>query len=790
MATIEIDGKTLDVENGKMIIEVADEAGIYIPRFCYHKKLSVAANCRMCLVEVEKNRKTVPACATPISDGMKVFTKSPEAVKSQKAVMDFLLINHPLDCPICDQGGECELQDLSMGYGEDSSTYKETKRSVKGDNLGSLIETEMTRCIHCTRCVRFGDEVAGVRELGAMGRGEHVEIGTYVQHSMQSEISGNIIDLCPVGALTSKPFRYKARSWEMTQTNGIAVHDCLGSHVHYHSLRGQVLRVVPRECEQINETWLSDRDRFSYLGIHHTQRAMKPWIKRQSHWEEVDWQTALTFAAQKLNHIINLHGPEQVAAFASSSSSTEACYLLQKWMRTLGVNNIDYRLQQSDFRDQAQQAVIPNSTLPYLALDQQNTVVIVGCHLNKEVPLAAARVRKAFLNGANVYALNPVDFEFTFELADRWISSPQDMINQLAIVLASVIDNRDTLPIETQKIILGLAPDERSIKLAKQLREPNAVLVTGALCENHPQAAFLRTLIGLISEKTGARILRLTTGANSAGAALAGVLPHRTVGGRGVDNPGLTVAEALEAGLKAYVLLDVEPSFDFASPNCARQAMIASECVIVISPFADESIREYADIILPMASYAESSGTYLNVDGSWQTMKGVIPPVGESRPAWKILRVLANICHSPGFDYTSSEEVLNEIRSEIPQDLSLSSSRGYFYPDALPISSEPLLRVGEWPMYRTDSVVRRSEALQISAGGVKACVRIHPETAQRLNLSSVATVSQGEIEITLSLEIDDRVAKDVVWVPNALPETADLGSSFGKITIKQVNNVA
>jgi len=609
-----------------------------------------------------------------------------------------------------------------------------------------------------------------------------MEIGTYVQHSMQSEISGNIIDLCPVGALTSKPFRYKARSWEMTQKNGIAVHDCLGSHVHYHTLRGHVLRVVPRECEQINETWLSDRDRFSYLGIHHPQRAMKPWIKRQSHWEEVDWQTALTYAAQKLNHIINLHGPDQVAAFASSSSSTEAGYLLQKWMRTLGVNNIDYRLQQSDFRDQEQQPVIPNSTLPYSALDQQNTVVLVGCHLNKEVPLAGARVRKAFLNGASVYALNPVDFEFTFELADRWILSPQEMITQLAMILLASVDNVDKLSQEIQKILLGLAPDERSHKLARQLREPKAVLVTGALCENHPHAALLRTLVGLISEITGARILRLTTGANSAGAALAGVLPHRTVGGRAVEEPGLTVDAALEAGLKAYVLLDVEPSFDFASPNRARQAMLAAECVIVLSPFADDSIREYADIILPMASYAESSGTYVNVDGLWQTVSGVIPAVGESRPAWKILRVLANICHSPGFDYTSSEEVLNEIRAEISEDFT-PSKQGYFYPEALPMSHEPFLRVGEWPIYRTDSIVRRSEALQVSAGAVKACVRIHPETAKRLNLSEVATVSQGEIEITLSLEIDDRVAKDMVWVPNGLPETADLGSSFGKIII-------
>ena len=371
MASIEIDGKSFDVENGKMIIEVADEAGIYIPRFCYHKKLSVAANCRMCLVEVEGGRKTVPACATPITNGMKVFTKSKEAVRSQQAVMDFLLINHPLDCPICDQGGECELQDLSMGFGHDSSVYEETKRAVESDDLGPLIATEMTRCIHCTRCVRFGDEVAGLRELGATGRGEDMQIGTYVKHSITSEVSGNVIDLCPVGALTSKPFRFTARAWEMTQHAGVAPHDCLGSHVYFHVRRNRLMRVVPKEADSINETWLSDRDRFSYLGLAHPSRASEPMIKRNGQWEVVDWPTALSFAAEGLARVITQHGPEQIAAFASPSSTLEELFLLQKMMRELGVHHLDHRLQAVDFRDEDGQGIAPNSSLKYADLDHQ-----------------------------------------------------------------------------------------------------------------------------------------------------------------------------------------------------------------------------------------------------------------------------------------------------------------------------------------------------------------------------------------------------------------------------------
>ncbi len=782
MANIEIDGKSFEVENGKMIIEVADDAGIHIPRFCYHKKLSVAANCRMCLVEVEGGRKTVPACATPITDGMKVFTNSKEAVRSQQAVMEFLLINHPLDCPICDQGGECELQDVSMGYGNDETSYEETKRAVEDPELGPLISTEMTRCIHCTRCVRFGDEVAGLPELGGLGRGENMSISTFVKHSMKSEVSGNIIDLCPVGALTSKPYRYTARAWEMVQHESVALHDCLGSNIYLHVRRNSLMRVVPKENEAINEVWLSDRDRFSYLGLNSKSRASKPMIKRNGQWETVDWESALKFASDGIGRIITQYGAEQFAAFASSSSSLEEFYLLQKLMRELGVNNLDHRLQQVDFRDQDWQTIMPSSTIKYKEIESQENLLLLGCNINKEVPLAGIRVRKAFRNGAKIYAINPVDYNYNFDLDGKIIVSPQEMAIELATLLLAVVGDTNELDQKIQKLLLGLKPNASQKAMAKSLARPNSVIITGALCENHPDAALLRTLVSLLADLTGARILRLTTGANSAGAWMAGMVPHRAEAGKKIDNNGHDVQAALNAKLKGYLLMGAEPGFDFANPSLARHSMLAAEFVVVLSAFNNESIQEYADVILPMAPFAETSGTYINVDLEWQTVKGALAPMGESRPAWKILRVMANILHAKGFDYLSSEDVLKELK--LAEDSSSLMPYTPFLPELLPVSKLSLVRVGEWPLYRSDSIVRNADALQNCNASESACIRINSKTAKKLNLCDSATVSQGDIEITLPLICDDRVAQDVVWVANALPETVDLGAAFTEITIK------
>lgn len=780
MTKIEIDGKSIDAPNGKMIIEVADEAGIYIPRFCYHKKLSIAANCRMCLVEVENGRKPVPACATPISEGMKVFTNSNEAIKSQKAVMEFLLINHPLDCPICDQGGECELQDLSMGFGSDASIYEETKRSFADDDLGPLIGTAMTRCIQCTRCVRFGEEIAGIKELGATSRGEAMQIGTYVEHSMVSELSGNIIDLCPVGALTSKPFAFKARPWELDQHDSIAPHDCIGSNVHLHVRREELLRVVPKENESINETWLSDRDRFSYLGLNSNARANEPLIKRNGQWESVDWQTALNFAVVGIKKTINDYGPEQFAAFAAPSSTTEECYLLQKLMRELGVNNLDHRLHQVDFRDQESLPVTLENSLAYECIEKQSQVLLIGCNIHREVPLAGVRVRKAASNGAKISAINPIDFDYHFELDNKLIVHP-DVIPDTLAQMVKVLGENQKLPAELTNLIKDVAVNDNVARIVENLKQENSLIITGALFENHPEAALLRTFLYWIKKLSNVKTISLTFGANSNGASLTGMVPHHSPDVQQLSTIGLDIQKALQEKLKGYLLMALEPGYDCANPYIARRAMLAAEFVVCLSAYENDSIKEYADVILPIAPFAETSGTYINIDNQWQTFAGAKKPYAQSRPAWKVLRVLGNLFNISGFEYNSTEEILHEIKLKI----NLLEEKPYtpFYPDSLPKANGGLVRVGEWPLYRVDSIVRHAEALQNCAAAEKVVIKMHPETANKYKLDDAATISQSDIEITLPLVLDERIAINVIWIPNALSETQDLGHSFATVNI-------
>lgn len=698
MASIEIDGKKLDVQAGKMIIEVADEVGIAIPRFCYHKKLSVAANCRMCLVEVEKAPKVMPACATPVTDGMKVFTKSTKAIAAQKAVMEFLLINHPLDCPICDQGGECELQDVSMGFGEGISHFSEGKRVVADENLGSLIATEMTRCIHCTRCVRFGEEVAGLPELGVTFRGEKERIGTYVEHTLQSEISGNVIDLCPVGALTSKPFRFTARAWELQQYASIAPHDCLGSSIHVHVKNNKVMRVVPKENEAINETWLSDRDRFSYLGLD-VDRLEQPVIKKNGQWQPVDWETALTLVVTQLKQVIEQHGASQLGALASSSATIEEHYLLQKLCRGLGSHNIDHRLQQSDFSDQDDAPLFPRATLPYAELESQKAILLIGSHLHHEQPLAAVRVRKAALAGARVMVINPEDYSFNFEVTHKLIDQ------QLPRLLAEVVVALDN------KQLAGIKPSEKAQQIAAALRASDkSVLVLGALAHNHPQAATLRYLTALIAQLSGSHLMPMTSGANSAGAWLAGAVPHRSVAGDALKTPGLNAQKMLSNKLKAYILLGIEPELDCVNPSLALQALQAADFVCVLSPYTNQTMLEYAHLILPIAAFTETAGTTVNVEGRWQSFHGCVKPFGQARPAWKVLRVLGNLFALEGFDYAHSEEVRDELKNLVDQAV-FKPSQSYQL-DSKVLDEKISSPIVQWPIYGIDSIVRRAVALQ------------------------------------------------------------------------------
>ncbi len=793
MANIEIDGQQLTVENGKTIIEVADEHGIAIPRFCYHKKLAVAANCRMCLVEVEKSKKPLPACATTVTEGMKIFTQSPLAVEAQKAVMEFLLINHPLDCPICDQGGECELQDVSLSYGHDFSAYEETKRSVVDDNLGSLVATEMTRCIHCTRCVRFGEEIVGMRELGGTGRGEHMHIGTYVKHSLQSEISANIIDLCPVGALTSKPFQFRARAWEMQQHPSIAPHDALGSSIELHVRRNEVMRVVPKENENVNETWLSDRDRFSYLSVGSEHRLEKPMVKEHGVWREVDWSTALKKAVEELQKVIEHSGAEEVVVLASPSSTLEELYLLQKLMRSQGVRHLDHRLHRIDFSDQNAEPLAPIMPIPYAELEKQKSIFLVGSHLNHEQPLANVRVRKAFLSGAKVMALNPIDYDFHYELAEKIIDAPQNLPEHLAqIVKVLAALSGKALPEEVKSFFDKVDPEENASNIAAYLHNHKpACLILGAIAQNHPSAALIQALVRLIGSMD-VNVVVMTEGANAAGAWLTGMVPHRGPMGQSVLEEGKDIQSALQKRSKAFFLLNVDPMFDIADPHLAVESISQAKCVVMITSFVNEHLLAMSSVLLPAAVYAETSGTYVNIEGTWQSFRGVVSPRGEARPVWKILRVMGNLLHAKGFDYTSSEEVLEEIKGLETESVRENEISDEFLPLNRPTATpshkgrgDELTRIGEWPIYRGDALCRYAHALQESAPGkASLLVRMHPDTANQHRITGHhVRVMQGDYQAVLPFCLDERVAPNAIYIPCGIIETRGLGHALEPVSI-------
>jgi NADH-quinone oxidoreductase subunit G len=783
LVTIEINGKSLQAPKGTMIIQVADEAGIDIPRFCYHKKLSVAANCRMCLVEVEKAPKPLPACATPVMDGMKVFTRSPLALQAQKSVMEFLLINHPLDCPICDQGGECELQDVAMGYGKGVSRFVERKRVVADKDIGPLISTEMTRCIHCTRCVRFGEEIGGMPELGATGRGEHMQIGTFIERALDSEMSGNVIDLCPVGALTSKPFRFRARAWEMQQRDGIAPHDAVGSNVHVHVCNNRVMRVVPRENEAINEVWISDRDRFSYEGLYHEDRLLEPMIKSDGEWRGVDWETALARAVEGMNRVRSRQGPGQIGALFSPSATAEELYLGQKLLRGVGCANIDHRLRESDYRDQDDAPSFPWLGVTIAALERMQAVLLVGAYPRKEHPIINHRLRKAALAGAHIMVLGAANHEHNFQVSECLEASPLTMQDALAGIAAlSPAQNGGGTAFS------GMLAGAVQKRIAERLRDAErAAVLVGPLLNTHPRASGLRALAAYVAQASGASYGSLSDGANAAGAWLAGAVPHRGPGGKSAPAQGLAAAEMLAANLSAYFTLGVEPEFDCADGRQALSALRAAECVVCLTAYRTDTMMEYADVLLPMAPFAETSGTYINLEGDWQTVSGAVMPLGEARPAWKVLRVLGNLFELPGFDYQDSSGVLDELRERVANVApSAPAQAGLELADDF-ADENAIFRIGTVPMYAGDPVVRRAAALQRTADGHFRGMRINSALAGKLDLrdGEAAFVRQNGTRMSFAVVVDDRIPEGCAELAAGIAETAGLGPSFGPMNIEK-----
>lgn len=713
---IEVNGEPVKARKGQMLIQATDASGHYVPRFCYHEKLPIAANCRMCLVEVEKAPKPLPACATPVAEGMKVFTKSPKAIAAQKAVMEFLLINHPLDCPICDQGGECELQDLAMGFGRDVSRYVERKRVVKDKDLGPLVSTDMTRCIHCTRCVRFTAEIQGFQELGTVGRGEHTEIGTFVEKAVDHELSGNIIDLCPVGALNNKPYRYSARAWEMTQQPLISPHDATGTNIFAHVLRGRVMRVVPRANEEINETWIADRDRYSYEGIYSDDRLTKPWVKENGTWRETDWETALSRAADKLSAIVRQHGGQQLGALVAPTATLEEAYLTQRIARDLGSNNVDHRLRRSDFRDQQFDPLFPWLGCSLSDIERANSVLVIGSNLRKEVPLIAHRVRKAAVSsGAQVAFVNPRVHKYLFPVAGYLASNGLGMVDHLAALVAVAAQSGNaSVPANVSALVNAAQVNDSHRAIVAKLAGERRLILLGALAQRDGSFTELRALAAALAQLTGAQLGYIADGGNSVAAHFAGAVPHRGAGGQTLGTAGLNVGEMLAAKLKAYVVTGaIEPEQDIAAAD-ALNALRAAECVIALSPYA--SAKEYADIVLPIGTFAETSGTYVNVEGRWQSVPGAATPVGEARPAWKVLRVLGNLLNLTEFDYLSSEQVRDEVRAKLGET---QADNAYRNTAALTRSAQEVAGY-DVPIYQVDAIVRRATALQLTRDAVES----------------------------------------------------------------------
>lgn len=756
---LELDGKSINAEPGSTILEVALKEGKYIPHFCYHKKLSIAANCRMCLVEVEKSPKPLPACATPITEGMKIHTSSKMAIEAQNGVMEFLLINHPLDCPICDQGGECQLQDLSVGYGRSSTRFEEEKRAVTNKDLGPLVSTEMTRCIHCSRCVRFTDEIAGFQELGMSYRNNHVEVMPFIGKTVNSEISGNIIDICPVGALTSKPFRHQYRSWELSRRKSISPHDGLGSNIiaqidKYH----KIVRVLPLENEKINECWISDRDRFSYEGLYHEERVTEPMIKQDGKWLKVDWEAAINYAAKSIKGVINDHGTNSIGVLASPISTTEELFLLQKLMRGNNVNNIDSRLGQADFAlDGA------NSGTSYLggtieSVANSKSILLLGSVIREEQPLLAHRIRKAVKHGTELNVINIINEDLLCKVKNQLTCDPRELAYVLSQVLKASSDTNEGFDLADVEV------SNEAKEIAASLANHKGVILLGEVAKSLPNYSQIVLLAQQLAKNTGGTFGVLSGRANEVGAQLVGFVPHIGVFGEKIVNTGLNVVQMLQNQMKAYVLLNTELEQDVYNSGLALNALLNAESVIVMSAFANEKMKEYADVILPITPYTETAGSYVNMQGVWQKFNGVTKPLADAKPGWKVIRVLANQLGTPGFEYNNIEDVRSELNR-------LEDTSGLLNNDVnngkLVITKprlDGLVRFGIQGIYNTDSITRRAHSLQQTYHAKLPTLSVNIKLAQKLGLNDnqQAKVFQDNVNGKFNLVISNDLPETVV----------------------------
>jgi NADH-quinone oxidoreductase subunit G len=770
---VEVDGKAVEVPNGTMVMEAANKLGIYVPHFCWHKKLTIAANCRMCLVQVEKAPKPLPACATPVTDGMKVWTQSPVAKQAQRAVMEFLLINHPLDCPICDQGGECQLQDLAVGYGNSGSRYDEPKRVVPRKDIGPLVAAEeMSRCIQCTRCVRFGQEVAGIMELGMANRGEHSEIVSFVGRTVSSELSGNMIDICPVGALTSKPFRYSARTWELNRRRSVSPHDGLGANLVVQVKLNRVMRVLPLENEDVNECWLSDKDRFSYEGLNVPDRATKPMIRMDGTWHDSDWQTALEYVAKRLGEIATAHGGDAIGALVSPHATLEEQHLAARLMRGLGSDNVDFRLRQSDFSADGHMTGVPWLGMKVAELGKLDRVLVVGSFLRKDHPLLAARLRVAATRGPQVSLLHVAADDPLIKLANHVVVRPSALPAMLAeIVVAAAAKKSVAVP----PSLADVRPSEQAQAIAASLASGGDVgLFLGNTAQHHPHATQLWLLTQRLADILGARFGFLGEAANSVGGYLAGAFPAK----------GRNARRMIDEPRRAYLLHNIDPLLDTHDPLAMRAALEAAELVVALATFDSQAV-DFADVILPIGAFTESSGTYVNTEGRAQSVNGVARPLGDARPAWKVLRVIANHLGLAGFELDSSEQVRDAVGT--PETLvARLSNRLEGVELRVPPLEQGLERVADVPIHFADPLVRRATSLQETADAAAPRARLPQGVMRALGIAagSMVRVRMGAGETVLEAVQDPATPEGCVRVSAAHGTTARLGPMFGTVAVE------
>lgn len=770
MPKLTIDGQQIEVPPGSTVLQACEAAGREIPVFCYHPRLNIAGNCRMCLVELEKSPKPIASCAMPAADGMVIHTNTPVVHKARRGVLELLLINHPLDCPICDQGGECELQDVAMGYGRSVSRFTERKRVVPDEDLGPLVATEMTRCIHCTRCVRFMDDIAGTNELGGMFRGEHLEIGTWIGRSLRSELSGNIIDLCPVGALTNKVFRFRARPWELIAREGIGYHDSIGSNLYLHLRRGEVLRTVPRDNEAINENWLSDRDRFSHQALGHSDRITRPRVRRDGAWQEIEWEEALQLAADGLRKAIATHGGDGLGVLATPMASAEELFLLQAMTRGLGSPHIDHRLQQLDFSDDPARPLAPGLGAPLAEYPAARAILLVGADPRHDAPILGHRIRRAWRNGATIHAVNPLGFEHHFQLAHELIGDPAAQLADLAAIARAIAAQR-AIALPEEFAAIEPTAEAAATAIARSLleSEPSRVLF-GDHAARHPAASLLRRLAVWIAEYSSSVFDELPAGANGAAAWRVGCVPHRGPAGQQTAH-GLNARAMLSSPRPAYVLFGADVPADFADGAAVEQALAQAGFVLAVSAFSTSSLAQHASLILPLALPPESEGSWVNAEGIVQTLAAAAKPPGAARAGWRILRMLGHALGLAGFDFIDFTALANQVRPLL--------SGGAIEHPAPPARAPALVAPGAGfivqrhvPIYAVDAVVRRAAALQATVLAKPSMLALHPEDALALGVGSSGKVIVGGREYDCAASV--AVPRGVCYVRSGCADTAQL----------------